>query len=315
MPTQQAGGCMLGVSKANIRKLVGSDVRTVVAEAQHLIWVHADAEGKYVVKSEENPEGKLSIIAVVGEGTLEGITYPLVLLCEIGLRRGKPYRRSRPYNKRRPWFSMTAMQYKAVAPRLFSILQKIADKRIGEWKFGNRKAPRHVTISLPRWSRRKRGMEIKKKQVGYLNSVRFSVLPKEELLIQDLYWAEANLNLDIIRVTQGLVYFIKQALAPFRWRRPRRKDFFSLKMTRLVKEKLQTSSLPMHLRRKLLKDKFSDSPYWPELCSVLGWDGEAIGSGFELLTTKPEYDLKKVQVRILPRPDGKYVMFEMFEHP
>ena len=79
-------------------------------------------------------------------------------------------------------------------------------------------------------------MEIKKKQIGYLNSVRYSVLPKEKLFIQDLFWAEAHLNLDITRVSQGLVYFIKQALAPYRWRRPRRNDFFSLKMTGLVRD-------------------------------------------------------------------------------
>lgn len=305
---------MFGVSKANIRKLVGSDVRTVAAEAQHLIWVHKDEQGKYVVKSDENPEGKLSIIAVVGEGTLEGVTYPLVLLCEIGLRRGKPYQRSRTQIKRRPWFSMTVEQYQAAAPRIFSILQKITDKRIGAWKFGNRKNPRHVTISLHRWSRRKRGMEIKKKQIGYLNSVRFSVLPKETLFTRDLYWAEAYLNLDITRITQGLVFFIKKALAPYRWRRPRRKDLFSLKMMGLVREKLQSSNLPIHLRYKLLKDNFSDSPYWEELRSIFKWDGETMPPEGELINAPPQYDLGNVQLRILPRPDRKYVMFEMYEH-
>ena len=70
----------------------------------------------------------------------------------------------------------------------------------------------------------------------------------------------------------------------------------------------------MHLRRKLLKDNFSESPYWTELCSTIGWNGEEIGSGFELLGTQPAYELNGVQVRILPRPDHKFVLFEMFEH-
>ena len=306
---------MLGISKANIRKLVGSDVRTVVAEAQYLLWVHIDEQGKYVVKYEKNPDGKLSIMAVVGEGVLEGVTYPLALLCEIGLRRGKPYQRSRTQTKRRPWFSMTKEQYQAAGFYIFWLLQKIADERICAWLFGNRKSPRNVSISLQRWSRRKGCMEIKKKQLSYLNGIRFSVLLKEDFIIKDLYWAEAYHNSDIQRITGGLVYFIKQVLAPYKNRRPNRKDFFSLKKTALMRDKLLSSSLPAHLKYRLLWDYFQNSPYWHELCSILDWDGESFPPEYELPSTvRPDCFMRGIKVRILPRPGSKYFLFEMYEH-
>ena len=50
------------------------------------------------------------------------------------------------------------------------------------------------------------------------------------------------------------------------------------------------------------------------LWAGLAGTGAQTGIGFEQVTTNPGFDIRNVQVRILPRPDGKYVMFEMFEH-
>ncbi|MFA6494846.1 MAG: hypothetical protein WC246_00565 [Candidatus Paceibacterota bacterium] len=327
---------MNGISPAKIPQLINGDVDLVSREAQYVLILYKE-DGIYDVTLKRNPDGKLSIIAVIGEGTFQGVRYPLALLCEIGLRRGKPYQA--PYARdasgklilwRRTWFTLTFDQYRAVAPHILSILQGITDETSRAWLFGNRKAPRTVFLSVQRWNRKKRSAETVSKKVAYINGVRFSVLPKEEFLIKDLYWAEAHLNQDIARITEGLAYFIGQSLGPYMKRRPNRKDFFSLRRTKRIKEKLLSSSLPLHLKMKLLKDFFSHHPdprwathphpYWDELRSILQWDGESMPPECELIEVQagddPSIRLGNIQTRILQRPNGyKYFVFEVYERP
>lgn len=327
---------MKGVGARKIPQLINGDVDLVSCEAQYVLILYKE-DGMYDVTVKRNPNGKLSVIAVIGEGTFEGVCYPLAVLCEIGLRRGKPYQR--PYARdasgklilwRRTWFALTFEQYRAVAPRIFSILQGITDETSRAWLFGNRKNPRAVSLPIKRWNRKKRSVETVSKTVKYLNGVRFSILPKEEFLIRDLYWAEAFLNEDIARITEGLVHFIGQSLAPYMKRRPNRKDFFSLRRTRRMKESVLSSSLPLHLKIELLKDFFSrhpdpqwaayPHPYWEELCSILHWDGETMPPECELLGVRvgddPGIRLGNIQTRILQRPNGyQYFVFEVYERP
>ena len=327
---------MKGMSPRKIPQLINGDVDLVSREAQYVLILYRE-DGAYGVTVNRNPNGKLSVIAVSGEGTFEGVCYPLALLCEIGLRRGKPYQRPCARDAsgklilwRRTWFALTFEQYQAAAPHIFSILQKITDETSRAWLFGNRKSPRNVFVPIQRWNRKKRSVEAASKKVGYLNGVRFSVLPKEEFLIRDLYWAEAFLNKDIARITEGLVHFIGQSLAPYMKRRPNRKDFFSLRRTKRLKESVLGSSLPFHLKCQLLKDFFSHHPdqrwaryphpYWNELCSILHWDGQAMPPECELLGVRagddPEVRLGDIQTRILQRPNGyQYFVFEVYERP
>jgi len=316
---------MKGLSPKDVARLVNEDVSIIQKEARFVIIIE---NNQAIIR--ENSHGKISVIGIIGEGTLEGMCYPMALLCEIGLRRGKPYQRisskkrdskGKLILRRRTWFSMTWEQYRVVAPCVFKILQHLADTTSAQWATGNRKNPYMIYGDCERRI---------EKAIRCVNPVRFSVLPKDTFVVRDVYWAETHLNKAMLRGCEGLKVFISRCIYPWmnKGKKPHRKNFFSLKWPSITRDKVRASKLPTYLVLWVVNKYFSHhpSPQWKkfphpfceEILSMVKWDGKTFPLEWEFITPRdgddPAKRLGDIQVRVIQRPNGyKYFVFGVYE--
>jgi hypothetical protein len=139
---------MRGIKKENILLLAKKDVERIKQNAR-IVW-QINEEGE-VISSIKNDDGRIYSLAVIGPASLikEEIKNSLqragllekallekeLLLLEIGLKRGKPYRPgfNRENGKnillRRKWFFLSEKQYLKLAPNIFCfLLVKIGER-------------------------------------------------------------------------------------------------------------------------------------------------------------------------------------------
>ena len=196
---------MRGISLKKILELAKNDAERIKSEAK--IVVQIDENGK-IIDLQENPNGKISVLAVIGtvgvidervekilwkKGILDEFLKEQVILLEIGMIRGKPYRTGYDKEKkngtyyippRRKWFFLSHTQYLNLSPALFLLLKSEARDRRQKWL-------KHETSFL--LLRKESGFRKERTVADLLAScagVRFSVSLKDTFICSDILWAE-----------------------------------------------------------------------------------------------------------------------------
>lgn len=153
-----------------------------------------------LVRDNGNP--LLDITAVVGPGAVNGYRFQESLLCEIGLRRTRPYSRSerraratksgmRPYVSlvppRHSWCVMSREGYLRVAPVLFETLSAWMRDVTGRW------GSLGFSVKTPRlYANRKNQLQFAEHYGTYPRGCRISVSRRDSFLVADLLAAERD---------------------------------------------------------------------------------------------------------------------------
>jgi len=273
-------------------KNVASDVATVKKHALAVISIFPDGS----LSLSRNPRGKLGVLAILGPGSTSEKHFDTAVLTEIGFRSTTPYCRSSGSNfqrlrkrngkgrrsrknareipARHPWFSLTAEQYHKVAPLLFSTIQLLVEERIALWETGcgSEKGINIVRESSPKMQRKGQRTFVRHRSIPL--AIRVSLPKKETLLVQDVLWAELNLNQWRVGYLREFASWIVKWLRRYEQRGYRR-NFRMLKGFQGVRRLLSKSSLPYHLKVEALKYLPGAEKYrfYPELVDLLEWSG------------------------------------------
>lgn len=137
------------------------------------------------VTVEYKPKRDLKVVTVLGPAEQDGRLYEQASLLEVGFERNRPYSATRHRSERHHWFKLTADQYRACAPSLFSFLQQLVDERVGKWR------ERQFWLPFPNVFLRRRGYSeshARKKPVD--RGIRIKVDRSDEFLIADMFAIE-----------------------------------------------------------------------------------------------------------------------------
>ena len=277
---------------------IRDDVRTVRQYAMAVILIKKDSiEIRYKARP------KLSVIAIVGPGTYEGVAYKESLLMEVGVRRGKPYRETKA--ARRPWGRrrgqkvrrlpkmvqksiperkklcvMDEAAYRRVAPALFNAIQEMTEKIDDKRGSGSSRNPYwKKQVRVLYFKRNKKPIEVMR-TLPYVTPVSFTADESDTWFLRDVLWAERHLSDDVVRA-RGFLRFLDKLLSKYRAKRPKRENFWSLTLAAFAKIRILFSKIPRHIQidalRKFLAEK-RNSPEWytEELKREFCWDGERI---------------------------------------
>jgi len=306
---------MRGISWERVLQLVDEDVRRVKDVAWVVITI---AENNETFEVATNKDPRLGVLAIIGPSSGFGQSFPEVLLCEVGVGRSRPYNATGVNNgspqipKRRKWFRLSEEQYTLTAPFVFEYLQKRAQNVVRSWKSGS-----DFWLPSPRgyWSRNQNKLFCSTVWRLWPKGVKFS-FPLDTPFIEDILWAERNLNLQVANAIGGLARFIDTRLSNYKrmegWRGV--KPFKNLKGVRDVEEAMD--KIPPHLRGEVLKRLPSgpENRLYNELLEHFGlWD-LLKEDGKENPLPNPEARLGNIQLRITSPPcdDRKYAVCEVF---
>ncbi len=204
---------------AHMKKQAVRDVARVRQHARAVITLGQDTAPSFIT----NNHSVLDVVAVVGPTTYDGVSVPEAVLCEVGLRRTRPYARSerrgngspiRPYlsliQPRSSRFMLSAWQYRLAAPTMFSLLDGWMREIVGRWLWGP-----GAVISVRRTYVRRSGSVLETRRFLTMRprGCRISVARKDHFLCADLlriemgdrYWREQ---------LRGLAATVEMALKP-----------------------------------------------------------------------------------------------------
>ncbi len=248
-----------------IEKIKG-DVTIIKANAAVVIKIATDEQNFSVI---ENEKGRIKVIAIIGPVNLthneQKIHFEEALLCEIGTIRARPYQSTegkkseRSTNKRlhsrSQHFSLSVEQYKLIAPVIFSCLIKKAKKQCS----ARTRKGWEIYSQHSVWVKPLKRFELQKKLGWWPRGTRFAISKKDALLLQDVYWAEANLNISPLyhRINRAARLFSK-VLTSVKKRNISFRKFAKSKNADELKRCME--QFPVHLR-KILMEKFLDLEY------------------------------------------------------
>lgn len=318
------------MQKATLEK-IKRDVRVIKENARIIFRLSADERSFEIV---ENKNPRLNVIVVIGPYK----KWKELLLCEIGISRTRPYNEARGLKRelsqsniplRKSCLSLSPQQYQLIAPVIFKKIEKIAYQRVISWEKGPYSHdPFWVPIRKSYWKRSNKKFQEQDRFIRAKKGARFTVSLKEEFLVNDIYWAELNLN-EVL--TGGLFRkgylnrFVNLIDLRLNWYRSPvhykgRKLFRTLKGAEQVEGMLQTSSLSQsrHLLvevvRRLRDEK--KNIFWEHVADMIGWDGLETEESKLAKTALPEPKsrLGSIQIRITTGLDAKkdYIVFEVF---
>lgn len=272
----------------------------------------------------ENGACRLNVVAVVGPGAVAGTLVPEAVLLEIGVFRGRPYRRGHPNPVRRKaehTLTVTARQrclldrgaYESFAPTLFRLLRVIAERRAKNWQSFSRGFARRVSHDYYLRSRNQLCSRLRYAQVD--RGVRFSVSLADQCVVNDIYWAELNLNRELSRRLTGLAGFIGVVLGRYdrSWRG--RKSFKRLKGVQIVLGRLKEVRLPQYLLAEVMRRLRLRPILIEALKEAVGLNGlfecpnPALGA-----YPAPKRRLGDIQLRVIGIRRG-YLVFEVLPTP
>lgn len=256
---------------------VQKDVQ-IARQAQHLIKV---TEKRVRVMSQDT---QIPLIAVVGPVQHNSYSYREAVLMEVGANRSRPYQPIQPYTPggrtkrhymrpRTKAFGPTHDQYNRLAPRLFSLLQELTDRKVETWKspiywlpFPCRYFKRHGRQMLVRDGGRK----------PVSRGVRFCVSRADPMLVSDLYWAEFNMNSRVQHIIAGLAGFMHIRLSRTRSRSA--KEFKRTKAFADIAPQFETSWLSRHLLAEALQHerlkRWHHHPIMEAFGDLIEWNGQ-----------------------------------------
>lgn len=253
------------------------DVKVIKKEARIVLRILSDNKVEIV----ENKNWRMNLLAVTGYSWGFGKGWDEALLLEIGISRSRPYKPMERLNKkqgeskeipqRKKYFSLSLYQYKLVAPIIFAKIEGIAYDRVVSWK-------RSDFSGLP--------FKIKKRRLYYSRKYRkvfeprpyfqpvktgprFSVSPRDDFLIRDIYWRDMQLN------SKGLLNFIDMRVKDQTKYYKGRKSFLKLKDIQKIKSDLQSSLLPRYIIIEVIRclKEEKRNLFWPYFVEMINWDG------------------------------------------
>ncbi|MBU1137238.1 hypothetical protein KKD72_02650 [Patescibacteria group bacterium] len=322
-------GLIGGISLVERLKLNEKNIRLIKREARIIIIISADNQGFEVYR---NANGRLNVLAVLGPVQ----KFEEKLLLEIGMGRARPYCPSEGYRKaleikkktKCPWmpkrqkiFSLSLEQYVLIAPEIFNIIRDIAEEKVRSWKSGP-----CFWLPTPRnyWSAWSGQIIPSTSHFPWLRGIRFSFSKQDEYLLQDLFWAELNLNNGLNRSLSGTAAYIRRRFYQEnkeRFKRGKPLNGIASDIYSMIK------SLPYYLREELADYCFS-SKNNPEFLTELKkhlilpkrkTSPEQVMAQAAEKIASPLERLKDIQLRVISgfRTKKNYVIAEIypFEYP
>lgn len=309
------------LGKHELKKIV-NDVG--VARSTAIVVVEIDEKNNIAV-FENCPDFSSRLggtIAVIGPGTVDDIHFERAILLEIGVGPSRPYKQGwisdgmdkKWFSERKKCFSISQDQYLACAPIIFKYLQKIADKRVAQWKC-NLDNPFYISGTRKHWSHRGRKMYIDDVIRTKVPAVRFSVSTKDSLILSDIFLAEIEINESMKKSLKGLAGFIDKRLK--RNRENHYVDFSKLKAAEDIGKSLMR--LPLYLKAEMLERFFGKrqdrNKIYNDLAELIGWDFEKTRERRSADVALPDINerIGDIQIAITSSfQEGKdYIVFEV----
>lgn len=218
-------------------------------------------------------------IAVIGPTRIDDLYFERAVLLEVGIGPSRPYKQGwisdgvnkRWFTERKKCFSITKGQYLVCAPIIFKYLQKIADKRVAQWKC-NLDNPFFVPGTKKWWSHREKKMYVDKASIAITPATRFSVSIEDGLILSDIFWAELEGNATLKKYLKGLTGFIDKRLK--RNRQEGYRDFSKLKAAEDARSAL--SRIPFYMKVEIMERFFEKTASrintYNDLATMIGWD-------------------------------------------
>lgn len=277
---------MRGLNKEGFLRVVNGDIERIKMEAVYVVRLLS----KFEVDIIKNPNGRLNVIAIIGQGSFyfdsQLLFFDEVALCEIGIGKTRPYSEAKkPINslseneersiaKRKKYFNLTLDQYELVAPYLFFLIQQITNEKVAR-RVCNHKNPYYISSQKHYYSYRQGKdfyFDTFKPKTG---SSGFVVSIKDKFLASDVYFAEMFLNKDIAKYLSGLARFIDKRLKPYRFKKIN-SNCLKLKGFVKVREIIEKHFLPKYLIIELLNNlpKGKRNYFYNEMVEIVGWDGK-----------------------------------------
>lgn len=305
---------------------------------KHSIGIFKICKNKEIVFLENKSKVRLNVIAISGppEG-LEGVIDEAIL-AEIGVSRTRPYREARGLNRtkdescipsRGKPFCLSAKQYQLVAPFVFKKIEELAYQRVSSWEKGPfSDDPFWIPSTWHFWKKKREKFKprfvIRSSSMIAISGARFSISLKDMLFIQDIYWAELNLNKFIKSYLQGLVNFIDLRVNyEYGNRYKNKKPVQELIGVKQIREVLQNRSLSRHLLIEVvsrLKEE-KRNMFSHDFMEMINWNGietrerklalSADSNGFSFHLRQR---LNRIQLRVTTGLDAQkdYIVFEVY---
>lgn len=290
-----------------MQQRIKQDIVTVEKHARFVWEINHDG----TVSQSENPEGSLSIIAIIGQGECplgHSKKVERALLCEVGFWRSRPYKRGR-YGamRRKKFFCLSPIQYSLVGYLIWATLAEIAEETASKWK------SRTFWLPTPNcYYKRSTGEHrVVTKHQEQPRGVRFSFDLRDEFLISDLHWAEFNLNHQIKGSLRGLANKIKMCLSSYPTDGRSPQQFCRLKRAQPVIEALGGSILPPHLTAEMFVRYLGiDHPHIEHLSDIALWDRKLSIAHKRAAKILPNVEgrIKDLQLRINHEKNGHLVI-------
>jgi hypothetical protein len=250
------------------RKKAMRDAELIKKEAKVVVFV----DENFNVSVEQNDQGKISVIGIIGPGTSHnGFWLREALLEEIGVSCSRPYQKGnfpenlqiqgeiKSFPPRYSGFFFSQKQYLATAPAVFGVIQELADKRVAGWKSGTPDKPFYLPGAKVSYSRSAEKIVIYSSKKGFVaveSGARFSVALDSQF-VPDIFWAgyESVRKLSSLinmRLEHRLSRKRKKILPALRRRSPaifvkKRKNINELKRFGEVVDLINKSPLPKWL--------------------------------------------------------------------
>lgn len=224
------------------------------------------------VERKENPDGKLCAIVVIGPG-LDPLDNSLVvektLLAEISFRRTRPYNRTRELNSRKKEFCLSPEQYQLMGGPLWREIVSLTEKRVGQWE--------NPVFALPVkknfYFRSRREMASRVTRRDCPRGIRFKIDKRDSHILDDLFWAEWNLNDDIRKKVRWLSWVVSMCLARnTRPLHPRR--FCKLRAVENIQQAFSATLINAHLWPEVIRaiPEYQRHPHIHNLADMFDWD-------------------------------------------
>lgn len=316
---------MRGRSIQQIREKALRDVEQIRKTAAFILELLPDN----TVAFSENENPGLHVIVIIGpvKAFSARADKPIIIatqdlekavLVEIGISQTYPNRRAKRLNRdpgeveiiprRQKWFVLTKNQYQIVAPIAFHLVEVLAYKRVINWEYGLG-GKSFFYQNLPCTIKRNPGAS-------------FSITKEDQFFLQDLYWAELNLNQNLIRRIKGIVGSIYVKLKKYSSSYKGKKPFANLKKVKSVRRALESNTLSRRYLWEVIhilqKRRYQ---FWFDIADMLKWTYKqpeerilAAAAVSEFTKQEVKARLDRIQLRVVTELDAgrDYVLFEVY---
>ena len=305
----------------------------VKSNAAYVILIGQDG----TVTSWVNEHARLEVIAVIGpaENSSDFFEGPCgeVILMEIGMNRTRPYKEVHiPADQKLPddplcfWtrfdkFQITPFQYNLAAPFIFNFLEERAAMQISTRKRGW--DPYKINsyglkdkITIPVLKKNNGRLTQVNVTYGKFPKVRYTVSLLDELIVNDLYWAELCANEFIYKNLHGMGKYMQRMLSKALRARKAPKNWFSNNyysaaihhLDRFIRSPEDKVRNRKYLQKLVLRDHIGRLNYfYDEIAQYLDWDdSEPIEEEVHALNAlpNPQDRVRGVQIQIWRKFNG-----------